>query len=248
MAKLSALRFFRGLRRDGVEPEFPALEALVDQEGERVSHGWRLASWIVPSAASLAGLAVFLPLTLLVHELFFIGVAGFVVVGGAFGLLSHLLDRRISPSQKRLRAACRRLGDRMQSFEGLMGRSPIAADLAALLDRGAAAYLSVLAQPELSPGWEDAGRPVRDKMEEAMIRLLEFAVSTPAAAPGLSSAESWPAALVSEMEAAAAALARTANRPMRSLAPTVLTELTEARHLVERLEEAEQELDRPLNS
>lgn len=254
MSTLAPLRIARWFRRSSNPPEYPHLEALIEQESAKVTDGYHYARWIVPLVGLSVALACFLPLALTVHSLFWIGSAGFVALGGGLGYVFHRLAKGISTSQMLLRKRCLALSHKLISLRNLIGASPaVSPKVAKLLDEAAQVYLATKA-PTGDSGpvgdglWESATRKARLAMEAGMAELLTLAEpETPHAQETLLS-RGWAQPLLAEMRQTAKLLdeqsrkAHLAAQLDATFSP--LAGLADARAHLEQLESATTELDR----
>lgn len=223
--------------------EFPNLAALLAQEGDKVSDGYHYARWIVPVVGAVLGLAVFLPLALLQHPLFWIGGAGLPVVSGILGAIFHVLAGRISPTRMQLRKRCVKLQERRYSMRGLVGQEPaLSRFVLATLDHAASIYLRVSANPSDS---ELAVR-IRGEIERAMAELMRLALLDSVAAQEGELERGWAEPLVEEMRAVARTLETADTSLVNDHSHTL--RLQALREEMSQLQSATEELDRDLRA
>jgi hypothetical protein len=254
MGKLSALRIVRAAWTGSRHAEYPKLEALVEAEFSKVSDGYHLARWIVPLVGLVVGTAVFLPLTLLAHPLFGIGLAGLPLLGLALGTIFHIFAKRITPVQLGLRKKCAALGQRMVGWENLTGVAPaLSPQVGAFLNEAAGIYLSVKPEDDRNPVrpingvWTEASHRAKTAMAEAMTQMLILAEPASIQEQELELARGWAQPLLEEMRATAEKLVNPSPRAQIAAeieaSASPMSNLAEARTQLERLEKATQELD-----
>lgn len=258
MSTLAPLRIARWFRRSSNPPEYPHLEALIEQESAKVTDGYHYARWIVPLVGVSVALACFLPLALTVHSLFWIGSAGFVALGGGLGYVFHRLAKGISTSQLLLRKRCLALSHKLISLRNLIGVSPtVSPKVAKLLEDGAQVYLTTRVPEDSSRAaengvWESATRKARLAMEEAMAELLTLAEPETPHAQEIELARGWAQPLLNEMKETARLLEQQSKRAFlaaqldATLSP--LASLADARIQLEQLDSAASELDRQVRN
>jgi hypothetical protein len=253
MGKLTVLRVARWARGASNSPEHPHIEALVEQEADKVSDGFHYARWIVPLVGLFFAVACFLPLALTVHPLFWIGSLGTTALGGILGAIFHVLASRISPPQLLLRKRCIALSNRMIGFSHLIGMSPsLSPKVAGLLDEAAEVYLATRQEPERSRWsrgsgvWAEATSNAERAMDEAMAQMLRLAEPETPQAQEMELSRGWAQPLLQEMKATAAALAQTsrAGAGASGSLNSPLADLADARIHLERLGSAAAELER----
>ncbi|MBV6457811.1 MAG: hypothetical protein HONBIEJF_00931 [Fimbriimonadaceae bacterium] len=255
MSRLTLLRIARWAKGKKADTEHPNLETLIDEESVKVSDGYHYARWITPLVGLTLAAGCFLPLALTVHPLFWIGVAGMALIGGALGAVFHAFATRISPSQLALRKRCVGLANKLTSARHLLGVTPvISPKVAAVLDDAAKIYLQVRPNGErdlrirATDAWTDASQKALRAMDEAMAQLLTLTEPASPQAQEAALAQGWAEPLLAEMRATAAAICnqRIASQISgASLHPAAssLSELTDARAHLERLDSALQELN-----
>jgi len=206
MGKLIPLRVARWARGRSAGPELLHLEALVEQECEKVSDGYHYARWIVPLVGTVLGFGLFLPIAISAqHPLLWAFVAGFPLVGWSLGGLFHLLAKQISDTQLRLRKRCIAIGNRMVGFNNLLGLSPsLSPRVAEVLEEAARIYMSVRrgTEPQRSRSgsvMEDANLKVRLAMDEAMAQMLMLGEINTPQAQELELDQGWAQTLIEEM-------------------------------------------------
>lgn len=252
MGRLTLLRAARWVTGRANKPDHPHLETLIEEESVKVMDGFHYARWIVPLVGAGLSLAMWLPLALTVHSLFWIGFAGFMGIGGLLGYVFHRLAMRISPTQILLRKRSLALGNRMVSVKSLVGMMPaLSPKVAAFLEEAAAAYLAVRPKRDSlarSNGvWAESTHRLHRAMDDAMAQMLSLAEPETPEAQEVELTRGWAQPLLAEMKAAAQALMEEAGRE-RIAAQVDSTEsplagLSHARADLERLRSAESELD-----
>lgn len=254
MGRLTILRAARWLTGRANKPDHPHLETLIEEESVKIMDGFHYARWIVPLAAAGLSLALWLPLALTIHPLFWIGFAGFLGIGGLLGYIFHRLAARISPTQILLRKRSLALGNRMVSMKSLVGMMPaLSPKVAAFLDEAAAAYLAARPNRERdgagrSSGlWAEPTLRLHRAMDDAMAQMLSLAEPETPAAQEVELSRGWAQPLLAEMKAAGQSLAEVAGRERIAAqvesSASPLAGLANARADVERLRMAESELD-----
>ncbi|MGE0001672.1 MAG: hypothetical protein AB7F50_01665 [Fimbriimonadaceae bacterium] len=255
MSRLTLLRVARWAKGRVADAEYPHLETLVDEETAKVSDGYHYARWIVPMVGVGLAAACFLPLALIGHPLFWIGVAGLPVLGGGLGAVFHVFASRISPTQLEIRKRCIALANKLTSAQNLLGHSPVVSPrIARILDEAAAVYLKVRPNSERDrrtrsvDAWSEASQGALRAMDDAMAQLLALADPVSPSAQESVLEQGWAKPLLAEMKATADALANqrvaaqlTGEGLHSAAAP--LSQLSEARAQLQRLETALQELD-----
>lgn len=255
MSRLTLLRIARWAKGKKADTEHPNLETLIDEESIKVSDGFHYARWITPLVGITLAAGCFLPLALTVHPLFWIGVAGMTLIGGALGAVFHAYAMRISPSQLALRKRCIALANKLTSARHLLGVTPvISPEVAAVLDEGAKIYMQVRPNAERdltcrgSDAWTDATHKALRAMDDAMAQLLTLTEPVSPQAQEAALAQGWAEPLLAEMRATAAAISnqRIASQIAGNRlhpAASSLSELSDARAHLERLDSALQELN-----
>lgn len=258
MSTLAPLRIARWFRRSSNPPEYPHLEALIEQESAKVTDGYHYARWIVPLVGAGLALACFLPPALTVHPLFWIGSAGMVALGCTLGYVFHRLAKGISSAQILLRKRCLALSQKLVSLRNLIGVSPtVSPKVAKLLDGAAQVYLTTKAPEGRSRAaengvWEVATRKARLAMEEGMAELLTLAEPETPQAQEIELSRGWAQPLLVEMRETARLLDQQARRAHlaaqldATLSP--LAGLADARAQLEQLDSAASELDRQVSN
>lgn len=255
MSRLTILRVARWAKGKGEESGYPNLETLVEEESVKVSDGYHYARWIVPLVGVFFSAACFLPLALTVHPLFWIGVVGMTALGGGLGAIFHALARRISPSQLAVRKNCIALANKLTSAQNLFGIGNVLSPrVAEVLDEAASIYLKVRPnaerdrKPRANNAWTEASEKALRAMDDAMAQLLGIAdAGTPQAQEAVFD-QGWALPLVDEMRTTATALtnqkvaAQISGKQLHSAAGP-LSELSDARAQLQRLDQALQELD-----
>lgn len=255
MSRLTLLRVARWAKGKKAKAEFPNLETLIEEEAIKVSDGYHYARWIVPLVGVFLAVACFLPLTLTVNPLFAIGIGGMVLLGGGLGAVFHILASRISPAQLSLRKRCIDLANKLTSARNLLGVTPVLSPrVAATLDEAAGIYLMIRPNQERdrpilpTDTWGEAWASALRAMDEAMAQLLTLAEPGAPTAQEALLEQGWAHPLIEEMRATATALtnqkiaAHIAGEPLHAAAAP-LSNLSEARAQLQRLDSALQELD-----
>lgn len=245
MGKLTVLRVARWARGGSKVSEHPHLETLIDAESVKVGDGYHLARWICPLVGLFFALAMFLPMALTIHPLFWIGAAATTAIGGGLGGIFHLLARQIQPAQIRLRKRCAALGDRMNRFQNLIGmQATLSPKVAEVLDEAAQAFLSVPPLDDHADGvWAESSRKAYRALEEAMAQMLTLAEPETPQAQEIELNRGWARPMLDEMRATAASLASPPTGSAALDAGTPLADLADARAQLERLRHAVAELD-----
>lgn len=255
MSRLTLLRVARWAKGKEADAEHPHLETLIEEETAKVSDGYHYARWIVPLVGLGLGAACFLPLALTVHPLFWIGAVGMPMLGGGLGAVFHVLASRISPTQLDIRKRCIALANKLTSARNLLGLSPVVSPrVARILDEAAGVYLKVRPNAERdrrarpTDAWSEASQGALRAMDDAMAQLLTLADPVSPTAQEAFLDQGWAKPLLAEMRATADALANqrvaaqlTGEGLHSAAAP--LSQLSEARAQLQRLETALQELD-----
>lgn len=237
----------------GSQQELPNLELLIEAEALKPKNGWHLARWITPLAASVVGLATFIPLTIEFSAYFLIGAIGFPVLGGVLGYLFHLEAKKISPQQIALRNRCYRLMSRLNGLRNLLGWSPVLAPrVGEVLDEAASLYLKVRLPAEAASNggkglWDEALVRAQKSMDEAMAHMLTLAEPDSAQAQEAELNRGWAEPLLEEMRSAVDAI----DAHVRSMRAAAMVEsqnpalagLRDSRLELQRLETAVSELE-----
>lgn len=249
MSAISFLRITRRFRSSDSQTEYPNLETLIEQEGDKIKDGYHYARWITPLAGNLVAFGCFLPLAILASPWFWIGTAVFSGVTLILGVVFHILAKRITPIQLKLRQKCMKLGLRMISLRSLLGSvPPISPQVAELLEEAARTYLSVVpSTPQENSYFEESARKAQVGLEAAMLQLLSLADAETPAAQEKELDRGWAQPLLAEMQATVARL----ENSRRTLSGTMgnhissgpIAALREVQSDLDRLETAVTELN-----
>jgi hypothetical protein len=248
MGSLAWLKLSRKLPGLNRQPEYPHLEALIEQEGQNPSSDFMAARWLVPLILTTVGVSVFTPLMIFVHPLFVIGLVGLPLLGVILGLIFHSFVRSVTPARIKLRRQCRKLGEKLIGWKNLLGiESPLSQEAGEILDEAAMIYLKVQAR---STGFSPNGTMTEPHakaeraLENAMSKMLELSEQDSAALQNVSVAGGWASQLLEEMRALDAALeaSERSSRAAELIEADTFAQLRETREEIQMMDSAVIEL------
>lgn len=250
MQSLGFLRFMRKVPLFGTRPEFPHLETLIENQAGRPHNIYQILKYVIPASVLVfggasAGFAIWQNANPLGVGL---GIFGTLVIAAGAGFLFHHLDKTIPDDSRRLRQLANKLVGRHLGWGNLVGSEPaVHPRVGEVLDEAAGIYLRHVGAGDKPPSPTRSVARVKAyrALEAGMARLLELAEPERAAQQEQILTAGWAEPLLAEMQALDKQLV---EQTKRSAAERLIQDdpaleaLREARHSLQSLETAEDEL------